>query len=143
MGQLQNLHALAIVTAAIAAWVFGAAYYSLLCRKWLEAQGKTMAQSKAENAGKSTAAKVAPFILAFIAEIGMAAVLSGILFHMGIYTVRAGAFSGFMCWLGFVLTTIVVNNAYTFRKITLTAIDSGHWLGVLIIIGAVLGWFGP
>ena len=44
-----------------------------------------------------------------------------------------------MCWLGFVLTTIVVNNAYTFRKATLTAIDAGHWLGVLVIIGAILG----
>jgi glycerol uptake facilitator-like aquaporin len=142
MAQLQNLHALPIVLAAVVAWFFGAAYYSLLCRKWLAAQGKTMEQSKAENADKSTAAKVAPFILSFVAEIGMAAVLSGILFHIGIYTVRAGAFSGFMCWLGFVLTTVVVNNAYTFRKVALTAIDTGHWLGVLLIIGAVLGGFG-
>ena len=142
MAQLQNLHALPIILAAIAAWVFGAVYYGLLGRKWLEAQGKTMEQCKAENADKSIAAKVMPFILSFIAEIGMAAVLSGILFHIGIYTVRAGAFSGFMCWLGFVLTTVAVNNAYTFRKVTLTAIDTGHWLGVLIIIGAILGAWG-
>ena len=60
MAQLQNLHALPIVLAAVVAWFFGAAYYSLLCRKWLAAQGKTMEQSKAENADKSTAAKVAP-----------------------------------------------------------------------------------
>jgi hypothetical protein len=142
MTQLQNLHALAIIVAAVAAWIFGAAYYGVLGRKWIEAQDKTMEQCKAENAGKSTAAKVTPFVLSFVAELLMASALSGIMFHIGIYTVRAGAFSGFMCWLGFVLTTIAVNNAYTFRKTTLTAIDSGHWLGALVIIGAILGWFG-
>lgn len=142
MAQLQNLHAVPIVLAAVAAWFFGAIYYGLLCRKWMAAQGKTVEQSRAENASRSAAAKVAPFILSFIAEIGMAAVLSGILFHIGIYTVRAGAFSGIMCWLGFVLTTVVVNNAYTFRKGALTAIDAGHWLGVLVIIGAILGAWG-
>ena len=47
-----------------------------------------------------------------------------------------------MIWIGFVLTTIVVNNAYTFRSIRLTAIDAGHWLGVLLIIGGILGWMG-
>ena len=41
------------------------------------------------------------------------------------------------------LTTIVVNNAYSFRKVALTAIDCGHWLGVLLIIGAILGGLGP
>ena len=116
MTQLQNLHALAIVVAAVAAWIFGAVYYGVLGRKWIEAQGKTMEQCKAENAGKSTAVKVAPFVLSFIAELLMASALSGIMFHIGIYTVRAGAFSGFMCWLGFVLTTIAVNNAYSSRK---------------------------
>ena len=95
MTQLQNLHALAIVVAAVAAWIFGAVYYGVLGRKWIEAQGKTMEQRKAENAGKSTTVKVTPFALSFIAELLMASALSGIMFHIGIYTVCAGAFSGF------------------------------------------------
>ena len=52
MAQLQNLHALPIVAAAIAAWLFGALYYGLLGRQWLAAQGKTMEQCKAEKAGR-------------------------------------------------------------------------------------------
>ena len=44
-----------------------------------------------------------------------------------------------LCWFGFVLTTIVVNNAYSGRQVMLTAIDGAHWLGVLVIIGAILG----
>jgi hypothetical protein len=142
MAQLQNLHALPIILAAVAAWVFGAVYYGMLGPKWMAAQGKTVDQCKAENADKSTAVKVTPFVVSFVAEIMMATALSGIMFHVGIYTIAAGVFSGFMCWLGFVLTTVAVNNAYTFRKLTLTAIDTGHWLGVLVIIGAILGWFG-
>jgi Protein of unknown function (DUF1761) len=140
---MEHTNILAVFVAAIVAWLFGAAYYSVLCKKWVAAQGKTPEGLKAENAGKSGAAKAAPFILSFVAELIMAGILAGILFHIDIYTVRAGAISGALCWAGFVLTTMAVNNAYTFRKLALTAIDCGHWLGVLVIIGAILGWFGP
>jgi len=139
----QYMHSsIPIVSAAIAAWIFGAIYYGLLGRNWMAAQGKTMEQCRAEGATRSTAAKATPFILSFAAEIVMAAILSGVMFHVNIYGIRAGAFSGFMCWLGFVLTTVAVNNAYTFRRFSVTAIDAGHWLGVLVIMGAILGRFG-
>jgi hypothetical protein len=142
MAQLQNLTVLPVLVAAIAAWLFGAVYYGLLGRKWMEAQGKTVEQCKAQSATKSAAAKAAPFILSFVAELIMAAALSGIMFHIGIFSLRAGMFSGAMCWLGFVLTTVAVNNAYAFRRPLLTAIDSVHWLGVLVIIGGILGAWG-
>jgi len=142
MAQLQNLHWLPVIIAAVAAWLFGAFYYGVLGRVWIAAQGKTMTQLKAEGAGRSALAKATPFVLSFVAEIVMAIAMSGILFHIGIYGLGAGLFSGATIWLGFVLTTIVVNNAYTFRRFTLTAIDSGHWLGVLLTIGGILGWMG-
>ena len=66
----------------------------------------------------------------------MASMLSGILFHFGTLTLVDGVISGAFIWLGFVLTTVAVNNAFTFRRHVLTAIDGGHWLGVLLIIGA-------
>lgn len=43
--------------------------------------------------------------------------------------------------VGFVLTTLVVNHTFQQARRTLTLIDGGHWLGVLVIQGAVLGWF--
>jgi len=142
LGQLQNLHWLPVIASAVAAWIFGAIYYGIFGKAWVAAQGKTMAQLKAEGAGRSTAAKATPFVLSFIAEIAMAIAMSGILFHIGIYGLGAGLFSAAMLWLGFVLTTIAVNNAYAFRGIRLTAIDAGHWLGVLLIIGGIVGWMG-
>src|SRR6185312_6645335 len=131
-----------LLVAAVAAWLFGAVYYSVLCRKWLAAQGKTMEQNKAENAGRSGISKGLPFVLSLVAEVLMAGILYGIIFHIGTWTVAAGAITGALCWLGFVLTTVVVNNAYTFRRPLLTTIDSLHWLGVLAVMGAVLGAMG-
>ena len=137
-----NVNFLAIGVAAIAAWIFGAVYYGMLGKIWVAALGTTMEAMKAQNANKSSAAKAAPFILSFVAEMIIAFVLWGIIFHVGIWSIRAGIISGVVCWFGFVLTTIATNNAYPGRKAALTVIDSGHWLGVLAIIGAVLGGFG-
>ena len=130
----------ALIIAAVAAWIFGAVWYGLLGKMWVAAQGETMDSLTVKNAGKSTAAKAAPFVISFIAAIVMAAAISGIMVHAGFNSARQGAITGALCWLGFVLTTILVNNAYTFRSLKLTAIDAGHWLGVLIIIGAIVGW---
>jgi uncharacterized protein DUF1761 len=140
---MQPTNMTAILLAAAAAWIFGAVYYGILGRAWLAAQDETPETMKAKNAGKSTAAKAAPFVISLIAEIVMAGALAGILFHSGMQTVRAGIISGALCWLGFVLTTIVVNNAYPGRKFLLSVIDAGHWLGVLMIIGAIVGYSGP
>jgi hypothetical protein len=57
-------------------------------------------------------------------------------------TVINGAIAAFFLWLGFVVTTIAVNNAYAGRKLALTAIDSVHWLGVLVVEGLIIGAFG-
>ncbi len=78
----------------MAAWLFGGVYYTSLSKHWLAAQGKTMEQCQAEQAGKSGAAKAAPFILVFVGELIMAWAMYGILFHMGMFTLRAGAISG-------------------------------------------------
>ena len=57
-------------------------------------------------------------------------------------TLRNGVISGVFLWFGFVLTTMMVNNAFSGRKYTLTAIDAGHWLAVLLVMGAIVGGMG-
>ena len=134
---------LSILVAAVAAWVFGAVYYTSLSKQWMAAQGKTLEQIKAEQAGKSGAAAAAPFVLVFIGELIMAWVLYGILLHLNMFTVRAGLIGGALCWLGFVVTTITANNAFSNRRPLLTVIDSAAWLGAMLLMGAIVGWFGP
>ena len=138
-----NVNFVSILIAAVAAWIFGGIYYTALSKPWLAAQGKTLERCKAEQAAKSGLAKGAPFILAFVCEFIMAWVLYGILIHLNMFTVRAGIISAALCWFGFVLTTVTINNAFGGKKAMLTVIDGGAWLGALVIIGAVLGGFGP
>ena len=57
-------------------------------------------------------------------------------------TVRNGMISGLFAWLGFVVTAMAVNNAFGGRSLLLTAIDAGHWLVVLLIMGAIIGAMG-
>jgi uncharacterized membrane protein len=141
MGGHVNL--LSVLTAAVAAWLFGAVYYTMLGRYWIAAQGKTIETLRLENAGKPALVKALPFVLSFIAELIMGVVIYGILTHSGLWSLRAGIITGLFCWFGFVLTTIAVNNAYSGRRIILTVIDGVHWLGVLAIVGGIIGTWGP
>ena len=129
---------LAVVAAAVASWIFGALWYGLLGERWMAALGTT----KAEMMGPSGKPSPAPFVISFVAELVMAWTLAGVVGHMGQVSVRNALITAFFAWLGFVITTIVVNNAYTRRKAALTAIDGGHWLGVLLVQGLVIGLIG-
>jgi len=131
-----------VLLAAVAAWIFGAVYYTSLGKSWMAAQGKTLEQCQAEQAAKSGIAKAAPFILVFVGELIMAWAMYGVLFHMSMFTLRAGAISGAALWLGFVLPTITANYAFAGKKPMLTVIDSAAWLGAMVIIGAIVGWMG-
>ena len=57
-------------------------------------------------------------------------------------TVRGGLITAFFMWAGFVLTTTVVNQQFQGTKPLVTIIDAGHWLAVLLLMGAIIGAFG-
>lgn len=128
-----GMNYLAILVAAVAAFAWGAAYYMTLSKQWLAAVGRTEPNKSPK-----------PFILSFVALLVMAFVLSGAIAHLGPgqVTVKNGIISGLILWAGFVVTTVFVNNAYPGRKYMLSVIDSIHWLGVLVIQGAVIGAMG-
>ena len=134
---------LAIIIAGVAGWLVGAIWYNVLARPWVAAHGKTMEEFKAQvDANKGTVHAFLPFALALLAEIVMAWVLAGIVGHLGQVTIRSAVISALFVWLGFVVTTMLVNNAFSGRRYVLTAIDAGHWLAVLLVIGVVIGWMG-
>lgn len=128
---------LALVVAAVISYGFGALYYGLLGGPWMAALGKTDAEMKADK-------RIAPFVIAFVALLVMATVLAGVMGHLGPgqVTLRNGLVSAAFIWVGFVATTLAVNHAFQGASRTLTLIDGGHWLGVLLIQGAIIGWMG-
>ena len=135
-----SLNAWPILIAAVASFAFGAVWYTMLSRQWLAARGRTEAEAK----GKTGRSPV-PFIISFAALLIMAWMFAGILLHLARggteLSVRSGLVSGFFLWLGFVITTMAVNHAFHGERRSLTLIDGGHWLGVLLIQGAILGWW--
>ena len=132
---------LAILIAAIVGWLAGAGWYMALSKPWMAAQGW---QRKEDTPRMEGFASAAPFIISFVAELIMAWILAGAIGHLGPgqATIRNGIISGAILWFGFVATTITVNNAFSGRKPMLTIIDAGHWLLVLVLMGAVIGAFG-
>ncbi|MCF4099975.1 DUF1761 domain-containing protein [Maritalea sp. P4.10X] len=42
-------------------------------------------------------------------------------------------------WFGFILTSMVLNHAYQGQKASLTVIDAGYLMGVMIVQGVILG----
>jgi hypothetical protein len=138
-----GINYVAILIAAIAGWFVGAVYYMALGKQWVAAQGSTLEAFKARQAAlKGTSAAWLPFALAFLANLVMAWVLAGMVGHIGSVTIRSAVISALFAWLGFVVTTMLVNNAFTGRSYALTAIDAGHWLLALIAMGIVIGWMG-
>lgn len=132
-----GMNVLAIGLAAVAGFAFGAVYYMSLSRQWLAAIGKT----KEDIAGKRS---VAPFVTSFVALLVMAWVLAGTVGHLGPgqVTLKNGIISALFVWVGFVATTVAVNDAFGGRKPMLSVIDGIHWLGVLVIQGAIIGALG-
>lgn len=132
---------LAVLVAAIAGWLAGAVWYTVLAEPWMRASGRSKVEIMASRQGLRGAA---PFVIAFLAEFVMAYVLAGAVGHLGPgqVTVRNGIVSGVILWAGFVATTLLVNNTFGGRKPTLAVIDGGHWLLVLVVMGAVIGAFG-
>ena len=127
----------AVIIAALAGFGLGAVWYMVLSRPWMQAVGKSEAEIKKEGP-----AQALPFVIALVALFVMAWMLAGIMGHLGQVSVSGGLISGFLVWLGFVITTMGVNHAFSGAPTKLTLIDGGYWLAVLLIQGAVIGAFG-
>ena len=133
--EFAGVNYIAVAVATVAGYAFGSVYYMLLGDAWMSALGKTKEEMKPSPG---------PFIAAFICQGVMAFVLAGLIGHLGNegYTIVNGIISGAFCWFGFVVTSIIVNHGFQGASLKLTVIDSAHWLGVLVIMGAIIGWFG-
>jgi hypothetical protein len=136
-----GINYIAVLIAAVAGWLIGAAWYMALGKTWTAALGLT---AETMEARKKEPGFALPFIYAFAANVIMAWVLAGVLGHLGAgqVTVKNGVISGAFSWLGFVFTTMLVNNSFARRDWRLLWIDGGHWLAVLMVMGAVIGAMG-
>jgi hypothetical protein len=136
-----GINYLAVFIAALAGFGFGAVYYMTLSKPWMNAVGWTPDEQALHLKGELNPTRT-PFLIAIIANLIMAWVLAGLIAHTGTVTIRSGIISAAFAWFGFVITILAVNYGFSGRNPMLTLIDGGHWLGVLLIMGAVIGAFG-
>jgi predicted ferric reductase len=128
---------LAIVVATVASMALGFVWYMVLANQWMAAINKTREQIMANSGGAT------PYILAALMQLIMAYSLALFIPRlMGATTVSNGLIVAFHAWLGFVITSMIINHRYQGSKWSLTLIDGGYLLGVLLVQGLVLGLFG-
>jgi len=136
-----GINHLAVLIAAVVAWLASAAWYMSLSKIYTAALGKTAEQMAADR--KKPGAFL-PFIYAFVADIVIAWMLAGVLGHLGPgqVTLLNGVISAAFLWFGFILTTMAVNYSFSGRDRRLLLIDTSNWLIVLLVIGVVIGGWG-
>ena len=134
---LGSVNWLAIIVATIAAMALGFAWYMALGKQWMAAIGKTRDQIM------SSGNQATPFIIAAVMQLVMAYFLALLTPKvLGATNLINGLETGFWLWLGFVVTSMIINHRYQGAKWSLTIIDSGYLLGVLLLQGVVIGLFG-
>jgi hypothetical protein len=129
-------HTLAVLAAAVVAWLIGALWYSpvLFAKAWVKAHGYTAEQVAAMRVtqGKVIAATLIAMIL-------MAAVLQVFLQHLGADSVSDGLKWAFHAWLGFALPLGFIAHLYSQKTLAAWLIDLGYQLVYLLAMGATLG----
>jgi len=135
-----SINWLSVLLATIAAYAIGAVYYTVLGKPWMRA---------ARIDPATTAKRYSPFIISFIGEFCLAVILYLVLYDItfaGSFSEEIDLVSGLawsvIFWFGFVVITMTINHRYQGASWGLTIIDAIHWLLVLIVMGAIIGWFG-
>ena len=130
-----HINYFAVVVAAVAGFLLGWGWYSVFGKVWMAGLGKNK-----EDCDKPM--PLVPLVIAAVACLVLAYMLAGLMGHLANVTIRGGVISAFFVWIGFVLTTVATNHAFEGMKPVVTAIDAGHWLAVLVLMGAIIGAFG-
>src|ERR1700744_2586394 len=97
---------LAILGAGVAGWVFGAIWYGALGKVWQRALKLDPETCKNQKM------PLAPMLVSFLAALVMSAVLYQLLANLGVLGVAPAALAGLTVGVGFLATSILVNNMF-------------------------------
>jgi hypothetical protein len=127
-----DINYLAVVIAAVVNMVVGAAWYSpaLFGKEWSRLIGRRMEDMR-KNAGPG-------YAITTVGALVQSWIFAYLLGAMSITTAAEGASIGFLIWIAFVAVTQGVNTVFSGSRKKLWAINTGYFLVVLIINGAIL-----
>lgn len=133
---MAEVNYLAILVAAIAAFVLGAVWYSpmLFGRPWLRARGWSSDRVEQMKAGMGRS-----YGIAFVCYLVMASVLAILFSFAGFLGATDGLWLGFLCWLGFAATIGLTRHLFSDRPFSLYLIDVTFQLAYLLAMGGIIG----
>ena len=133
---LTQVNWISVLGAAVAGMAFGAMYYTVLGKPWMDAAGLTEEQVRKDRGA-------VPYLISFASLVVMGSVLAGHFAQHAAEEVTAlhAVESAAVLWLGFIVTSMATNHAFLGCRPKLTVLDSLHWLGVLVIQGLILSTF--
>src|SRR3989344_3245161 len=126
-----EINYLAVLVAAVINMVVGAIWYSpvLFAKDWSKLTGR-----KANEMGDGSTR----YVITFAGALLQAYILTHFVSYSGAVTAVEGAMTGFWLWLGFVAITQGVNTVFAGTRKKLLAINTGYFLAVMLINGALL-----
>ena len=122
-----HINYLAVVVAAVAAFLLGWSWYTVFGKVWMSALGKSK-----EECDKTQHSST-PLIIAAVSCFVMAWMLAGLMGHFSDVTTKGGGVSAIFVWIGFVLTTGVLAGAEAdlFALAARVEQDRDRWPGLL------------
>jgi hypothetical protein len=131
-----GINYLAVLVAAVAAWVLAILWYQILVKRWLAREGKP----ETELGPRSRPKGYVLFVLAV--QLIMARILADVVGHAGDVALDKGIMWGVLCLGGFVGPVLVTSSYLHGRRGMLGAIEFGYWFVALALMGAIIGAFG-
>lgn len=128
---------LAVIVAAAGGFIFGAIYYGVLSKPWMEASGvPTNEKGQPQNASNP---------LIYLGSFVCIILVTGMMRHTfalsGIDTFGKGLVSGIGIGAFFISPWLALNNLYGMRPFRLTLIDAGYATFGCAVIGGILTLF--
>ena len=138
--QVHAVNYLATIVTAIVIFMLGGLWYSPIgfSKRWLELQGKTEEQMKAEAAAANMPLL---YLSALITSLLIAAVMALLIMHFSVVmpvNAAHGAIFGFMCWLGFAASTSYATAVFSGNPKQLWLINSMYNLVCFVVAGIIL-----
>lgn len=133
---MQSHNWLAIILAAVVAFLIGGLWYSplLFARQWMAAHAHSP-----DDVARMKADAPRAYGISFVAFLVMAFILQMVLNHVDAHTWLSGALWAAHLWLGFAVTIGLMANVYSGKKLSVFLIDAGYQLVYLLVMGAILG----
>lgn len=127
---------LAVILAAIAAYAFGAVWYTRMSLPWAKAAGIPIVDGKPRGNGSPL-----PFVVGFVCELLVAGMMRHIFLMAQLDTLGEGIMGGFGIGAFLITPWVAMNYAFAGRPFRLTALDGVNSVVGCTLMGVVLTLF--